>query len=237
MDIAKQKVVVIGGSSGIGLAVAQAVVAAGGQVAIAGRSSDKLKAAQSQIGEQVATYQLDIADEASVKSFFLEIGAFDALVVTAFLGITGSFLELETAQARQVFESKFWGQYYAAKYAAAQINVAGSITLFSGSAAHKPIANLSALAAANGAVEALARSLAVELSPIRVNVVSPGLVATPAYDGMSAEYRKDYFEQVANALPAKRIGQPEDIAQTVLYLMQNKFTTGSVVNINGGTFL
>ncbi|NET74184.1 MAG: SDR family oxidoreductase [Sphaerospermopsis sp. SIO1G2] len=237
MDLSNQKIVIIGGSSGMGLATAKAVVKSGGNVIIASRSSAKLQAAEEEIGERVSTYSLDITKETEVQQLFTTIGTFDALVTTAAEGSMGAFLELEITQARQLLKSKFWGQYYAAKYGAAKLNPSGSITFFSGYAAQKPVANLSAMAAANGAIEALARSLAVELSPIRVNVVSPGLVATPVYAGMPAEQRQNYFNYVANSLPTKQIGTPEDIAETVLYLINNKFTTGSVIDVDGGARL
>ncbi|MDZ7958779.1 MAG: SDR family oxidoreductase [Aulosira sp. DedQUE10] len=237
MDLSNHKIVIIGGSSGIGLATAKAIVTAGGNVVIASRSESKLNAAKADIGERVATYSLDITNEQEVQKFFATVGSFDALVITISVGFMGAFLELESTLSRQIFDNKFWGQYYAAKYGAAQLTPSGSITFFSGYAAQKPVPNLSAMAAANGAVEALARSLAVELSPIRVNVVSPGLVDTPIYEGMPAEQRQNYFNYVANSLPVKRIGQPEDIAETVLYLIKNKFTTGAVFDVDGGARL
>lgn len=237
LNLENKKVVILGGSAGVGLAVAKAVAASGGKAAITGRSESKLNQAKAEIGGEVETYSMDVTDEKSVKNLFENIEPFDALVVTASQTISGPFLELDTAQARQVMENKFWGQYYAAKYGAGKLKEGGSITLFSGSIVEKPIANLSAFAAANGAVEALARSLAVELGPIRVNVISPGLIASSAYDGMPAEQRENYFNSVANALPVKRIAQPEDIAETVLYLIQNKFTTGAVINVDGGVRL
>jgi len=236
-SLENKKVVIIGGSSGIGLATAKAVVAAGGNVIIASRSESKLNKAKAEIGVGVEAYSLDVASEERVKSFFEKVGNFDALVITAVAAVMGPFLEIESDLARQAFEIKFWGEYYAAKHGAVKLNTGGSITFFSGVASQKPVANLSALAAANGAVEALARSLAVELKPIRVNVVSPGLVATPAYDGMPEAQRQDYFDSVAASLPVKRVAQPEDIAQAVLYLIQNKYTTGTVIDVNGGAFL
>lgn len=236
-SLENKKIVVIGGSSGMGLAVAKAVAAEGAKLIVASRSESKLDRAKAEIGGQTEAYQLDISSEEAVKNFFDKVGDFDALVITAFMALSGAFMEVEPAKARQVFENKFWGSYYTAKYGAAKLNKNGSIVFFSGSAAEKPIAGISAIAAANGAIESLARSLAVELGTIRVNVVSPGLVATPTYSGMPEEQRKNYFNSVANALPVKRIGQPEDIAQAVLYLLKNGFTTGATINIDGGVRL
>ncbi|MBD2164582.1 SDR family oxidoreductase [Calothrix membranacea FACHB-236] len=237
MDLSNQKIVIIGGSSGIGLASAKAIVAAGGNVVIASRSEAKLNAAQAEIGERVVTHSVDITNEQEVQKLFSTVGSFDGLVITISVEAMGAFLELDSKVARQIFENKFWGHYYAAKYGAAQLKPSGSITFFSGYASQKPVPNLSIMAAVNGALEALARSLAVELSPIRVNVVSPGLVDTPIYQGMPTEQRQNYFNYVANSLPVKRIAQPEDIAETVLYLIKNKFTTGAVVDVDGGARL
>lgn len=101
-------------------------------------------------------------------------------------------------------------------------------------AAAKPVDGLSAYAAVNGAVESLCRSLAVELAPLRVNAVSPGIVDTPAYAGMSPTERKRMFDALAARLPARRIGRPEDVAAAVISLMKNGYVTGSVVHVDGG---
>lgn len=175
-----------------------------------------------------------MTQEQAVQAFFAETGELDHLVVTAATGVAGSFLELETPSFRQIFDSKFWGQYFAARYGAQRIREGGSITFFSGVAATKPVDGLSAYAAVNGAVEALCRSLAVELAPLRVNAVSPGIVDTPAYAGMSPAERKRMFDALAARLPARRIGRPEDAAAAVISLMKNGYVTGSVVHVDGG---
>ena len=193
MQLKEKKAVVIGGSSGIGLAIAKALVNSGAHVVIASRSSTKLDEAQRTIGVNTAAYQLDVTQEEKVQQFFEDIGFFDHLVCTAVIGINAPFLEMDTADARTVFKTKFWGQYYAARYGAPMIRPGGSITLFSGIASQKPVEGLTAIAAANGAIEALCRSLAVELGPIRVNTVSPAVIDTPQYDRMPDEKRKKYL--------------------------------------------
>jgi len=234
MSLNEKKVVVIGGSSGMGLAVAKMVAAEGAEVVIAGRSEEKLRRAADEIPQPVETHPLDVTLEHAVKGFFAEAGELDHLVVTAATGVTGAFLELDTPSFRQIFDSKFWGQYFAARYGAQRIREGGSITFFSGVAAVKPVAGLSAYAAVNGAIEALCRSLAVELAPLRVNAVSPGIVDTPAYAGMNAIERKKMFDSLAAQLPARRVGRPEDVARAVIALMKNGYTTGSVVCVDGG---
>lgn len=210
------------------------MVEAGARVIISSRSEENLQEAKKAIGGEVEAYSLDVTREEDLKRFFENVEAFDHLVFTAVKGANGLFLELDTATARRVFETKFWGQYYAAKYAAPKLKKAGSITLFSGVASQRPIKGLSAIAAVNGAIEALCRSLAVELGPIRVNAVSPAVVATPSYDRMPAEKRKDYLRSFASKLPVKRVGEPEDVAKAVLYLILNDYTTGTVLEVHGG---
>ena len=236
MSLKNKKIVIIGGSSGIGLATAKAASAKGANVVIASRSQEKLENASAEIGSNCIVFPLDFSLEESVKTFFDQCGQFDHLVTTAMIGAGGPFLEFETETARKVFDSKFWGQYYAAKYGAPQINPGGSITFFSGVASQKPNPGRGAIAAINGAIEGLCRTLAVELSPIRVNVISPGLIATPLYDKMPDDDRASFFNSMADKLPVKRVGAAEDVAQTVLYLMNNGFT-GSVFEVNGGAKL
>jgi NAD(P)-dependent dehydrogenase (short-subunit alcohol dehydrogenase family) len=146
----------------------------------------------------------------------------------------GRKLEIESSAVRSVFESKFWGQYYAARYGATGIRPGGSITMFAGVASVKPLPGLVAYAAVNGAVEGLCRTLAVELAPLRVNVISPGIVVTPAYAAMPEQEREAMFQLLADKLPVKRVGRPEDVARTVLYLMQNGYSTGTVNYVDGG---
>jgi NAD(P)-dependent dehydrogenase (short-subunit alcohol dehydrogenase family) len=232
-----QKVVIIGGSSGIGLATAKQAAAQGANVIIASRSADKLEQAKAELGSNAAAYTLDTTQEQQVKAFFETIGPFDHLVVSAAETSGGAFLETDTAKARQLFENKFWGQYYAAKYGAPNISPSGSITLFSGVVAYKAMIGSSMLGAVNAAVSNLGQTLALELAPIRVNIVSPGIIDTPSRSTMPEEARKDFYAAVANKLPVKRIGKAEDVAQSVLYLIQNSFVTGTVLHVEGGHIL
>lgn len=234
MPLTDKRVVIIGGSSGMGLASARAAAAAGAYVLIAGRSKEKLHRAMDEIEGEVEGHTLDVTREDEVRDFFAGIGALDHLVTAAASGVTGPFLGLESAAVRGVFDSKFWGQYFAARYGAPRIPAGGSITMFAGVASEKPLPGLVAYAAVNGAIEGLCRTLAVELAPIRVNVVSPGIVMTPAYAGMPEEERHTLFASLAEKLPVRRVGQPDDAAQTVLYLMRNGYTTGTVVCVDGG---
>jgi NAD(P)-dependent dehydrogenase (short-subunit alcohol dehydrogenase family) len=237
MSLKEKRVIVVGGTSGIGLATAKAFLDESAHVIIASRSASKLSEAKRTLGENVEAYELDFRSEDKVADFFKKVGNFDHLVITAGEGAMGLFSELPVANVKEAFDSKFWGQYLTARAAVPYLDNAGSITFTSGVYGVRPPKGASTLAAINSAIEGLVRGLSVDLSPIRVNVVSPGIVNTPVYSGIPEEQRKAMFTSVAQQLLAKRIAQPEDIAQSYVYLAKNVFTTGSVVLIDGGAHL
>ncbi|MFE4045991.1 SDR family oxidoreductase [Priestia megaterium] len=232
-----KKIVIIGGSSGIGFESAKQVIAQGAEVIIASRSKNKLQNAKEQLGARATAFTLDTTQEQQVQSFFEKVGQFDHLVVSAAETSSGSFLDTNTTQARQLFENKFWGQYYAAKYGAPKVLPHGSIILFSGVVAYKSMVGSSMLGAVNAAVSNLAQTLALELAPIRVNIISPGIIDTPSRNKMPEEIRNHFYATMGNKLPVKRIGRAEDVAQSVLYLLQNSFVTGTVLHVEGGHIL
>lgn len=232
-----KKIVIIGGSSGIGFESAKQVIAQGAEVIIASRSKNKLQNAKEQLGARATAFTLDTTQEQQVQSFFEKVGQFDHLVVSAAETSSGSFLDTNTTQSRQLFENKFWGQYYAAKYGAPKVLPHGSITLFSGVVAYKSMVGSSMLGAVNAAVSNLGQTLALELAPIRVNIISPGIIDTPSRSKMPEEIRNHFYATVGNKLPVKRIGRAEDVAQSVLYLLQNSFVTGTVLHVEGGHIL
>jgi NAD(P)-dependent dehydrogenase (short-subunit alcohol dehydrogenase family) len=235
MSLENKKVVIIGGTSGMGLATAKAAIATGASVTIASRSKEKLETAQKEIGGHVEAQPIDLMQENSIRDFFQTVGSIDHLVVSGSSTKSSSFRDLATEDAKTSMTSKFWGPYLAAKYA--QINSNGSIVLFSGILSRKPSSGMAVLSAINAAVEGLGRALAVELAPIRVNVISPGLVATSAYEKMPEDQREAMFQNTANRLPVGRIGNPEEIAATVLHLMENGYITGAVIDIDGGALV
>ncbi|MGP8051484.1 MAG: SDR family oxidoreductase [Desulfobaccales bacterium] len=237
MTLKDQRIVIIGGSSGIGLATAKAAAALGAQVVIGGRSSEKLERARQEIGGQVTGLAVDVGEEAQIQTFFAEVGKFDHLTTPGSTLRGGPFLTLDSASARADFQSKFWGQYLAAKYGAPGLRPGGSMVLFSGMWSQRPPAGVATVAAINGAIESLARALAVELAPIRVNAVSPGLVDTPIFAALDPARREERFRAFSEAAPVKRVGRPEDVAEAVLYLMGNSFTTGSTLYVDGGYLL
>jgi NAD(P)-dependent dehydrogenase (short-subunit alcohol dehydrogenase family) len=229
-----KKVVIIGGSSGIGLATAKGAVALGAEVIIAARTAERLERARQEIGHSVETSVLDMSQEDQVQSFFEQVGPFDHLTTPGGVTSGGGILSIETAVAQQSFANKFWGQYFAAKYGAPYIRPGGSIVLISGQLSQRPSAGAVIIASVNSAVEGLGRALAVELAPIRVNICSPGLIDTPRHEAQGRQKAEEFFASYAQNLPLKRVGQPEDVAETILYLMNNKFTTGSTLFVDGG---
>ncbi len=235
MPLKDQRLVIIGGSSGMGLATAKAAAHRGAQVVIAGRSADKLEKARKEIGPRVTeALPLDVRDETAVRAFFDRVGPFDHLTTPGSSVQGGPFLTRELVAARADFDSKFWGQYQAAKYGAPHIRPGGSIVFFAGIYSQRPPASASIYAAINSGIEGLARALAVELAPIRVNAVSPGLIDTPIYGGMAPAQKEEIFLAYGDAAPVHRVGRPEEVAETVLYLMVNTFTTGSTLYVDGG---
>ena len=237
MTLANKTVVVIGGSSGIGLATAKAAANEGARVVVTGRSLDKLKAAEAEIGHGVRAVSLDSNDEAGTRKLFQELGHVDHLYVSAATVTFGAWLKSEVSALHPSMDTRFWGSLYAARYASAKMPSDGSITFTSGTSAWRPLAGGSVGSASCGAIEAFGRSLAVELSPIRVNTIQPGLIDTPLIDSALGERATMIKEAEAKRLPVKRIGRGEDIAEAVLFLMKNGFTTGITLTVDGGRTL
>jgi NAD(P)-dependent dehydrogenase (short-subunit alcohol dehydrogenase family) len=223
------KAIVVGGSSGMGKAAAKHFVDLGGEVLICSRSEDKLNKAALFIGGPpgaVTTRCLDNTNEAAVKAFFesLPTNTYNALIVTA-LGraVHGPFLSLDTSQAKELFEGKLWGPWYCAKYGAPVLTEGGGIVFVSGVLNRRPGANCSPLGAANGAVEALTRSLALELGPrLRVNCLSPGFVDTERFDHLAPDRRAAMLEATADSLPLKCVGEPAVIGEALYFLATNR---------------
>jgi NAD(P)-dependent dehydrogenase (short-subunit alcohol dehydrogenase family) len=223
---------VFGGSSGIGFATAAQAVEAGADVTIASRSQTKLDAALARLGKKARAVALDTGDQAAVERFFADETLWDHVVVSAAQTPSGPVRTLSLADAKTAMESKFWGAYRVAR--AAKIKDGGSLTFVSGFLSVRPSATSVLQGAINAALEALARGLALELAPVRVNTVSPGLIATPLWSGMAEDKREAMFTGAAQRLPARRVGQPEDIANAVMFLATTPFSTGSTVRVDGG---
>jgi len=234
--LAQKRVVVIGGTSGIGFAVARGAQADGASVVVGSSSVAKVAAAKERLPEAEG-FAIDVTDEASVAAFFEQVGAFDHLVFTAgdwasFGG--GPIAKLDVGNAASAFAVRFWGAATAVKHAARLIREGGSITLTDGMIAHRPRRGAAISSAMAGAVEHLTRALAVELSPIRVNCVCPGLIRTEVWNAIPEEQREERWRKMTERLLVKRIGTPEEVAEAYLYLMRGGYTTAQVLRVDAG---
>ncbi|MBN3785321.1 SDR family oxidoreductase [Burkholderia sp. Ac-20353] len=227
-------VVVFGGSSGIGLAAAAAAKARGAAITLVGRTRAKLEAAAREIGG-AGTAVADITDGASVEAVFRAMTRVDHLVVTAGSFVAGTLADSEPERLLAAVHERIAGAIHAIRAALPLMPPTASIVVTSGQLADRPSAHgTSVLAAAVRGVEALAQSLALELKPIRVNVVSPGLVETPLFDGFDPDVRAALFAQAAATLPGGRAGRADEIGDAIAFLLGNDYVNAEVLHVDGG---
>lgn len=236
-EIANSRILIVGGSSGMGLALARRTLAIGAEVIIVGRNEDKLKRTGAELqSAALSTVAADITQEGQVADLFERVGRLDHIVSTA-ADIEGAYEllpSLDLRAAQKVVESKFYGPLLLAKYGVPVLSPTGSITFTSGIAAYRPAARGSVVAAVNAGLEGLVRALAVEVAPIRVNAVSPGWVDTPIWTFVAGDKKDETLSAMAKRLLVGRVGQPEDIADAISFLMGNAFTTGTILHVEGG---
>ena len=230
MLLAGKKVVVVGGSSGIGLSTAEMAKREGAEIIIASRNAERLDKAAGKLN--ATAIPADVTSDDSVAELFKRCGPVDHVVVTAAQLRTGPFRTVKMEDVRATMEGKFWGAWRIAR--AAEIRDGGSITIVSGFLSLRPRPNSAIVSAANGALESLTRALALELAPVRVNCVSPGIIDTPIRAAMPEAARKDMLDKIAAGLPVKRVGQAGDIAMQIHAFIANPFATGAIVYIDGG---
>jgi NAD(P)-dependent dehydrogenase (short-subunit alcohol dehydrogenase family) len=233
-----KRVVILGGSSGIGLAVAEQAASQGAKIVIASSSAERVRMAVEPFGEDAQGQTVDLSDEQAVETLFTKLGAFDHLVFTA--GDSLHLHDLATTdlkEARRAFELRYWAALAAVKYGSRNIRKGGSIVLTTGVAGQRPHKGWVVAASVCGTIEALTRALALELAPIRVNAVSPGVVRTNLWENLTAAEREHLYESVGTSLPVGRVGEPHDIAKAYLFLMQEEFSTGQTIVVDGGTVL
>ena len=227
--------VIIGGTSGIGLASARRLADLGLKVTIAGRDQRRLAAAREALSGKADALPLDAADRAQVGDFFQTVGAFDHLVLALGSGRGfGPFATLDLGEVRRGFEEKVWPHLNCAQAALPTIRKDGSITFISAVSAEMAAPGTAGLAAANGALTVVTPILAAELKPLRVNAVTPGVVDTPWWDFVDAEQRRAVFADYAGKSPVGRVGKPDDIAGAIAFLIANSFVTGHVLTCDGG---
>ena len=227
-----KSVVVIGRGSGIARAVALLAQSEGARVIVAGRDRAKLAGAYS--GSGIAAEVVDITDDDSIAALADQVGAVDHVVSTASARARGKLADLQRNSLRQSFDTKVIGPTMLAKCFAPQINPGGSFVLFSGVHAFKHNVGYLGVGITNGAVDFLTRWLAVELAPIRVNAISPGVIDTGAWEALGEDGKRDYFKHIAAGNPGRRIGTVDDVASGVLFAMINTFVTGMTLKIDGG---
>ncbi|OKO46651.1 SDR family oxidoreductase [Pseudomonas sp. BTN1] len=231
-SLSGKTIIVIGGSSGIGAAVAQAALARGAHVIVAGRRL----APGSDSG--LRNEPVDVTDSASLKQLFETVGRFDHLVYTSGPSVRAKpLIETDLDEARDNFDVKLWGALRAIQHALPFLHEQGSITLTSGQLGRKLAAGQFIKTGINAATEALGKQLAKELAPRRVNVISPGVIDTPAYAELGQEQRLAMFAKAGQGLPVGRVGQAEEVAAGYVLAMENGFMTGAVVDIDGGGLL
>ena len=233
-----KRVVILGGTSGIGLATAKAAQGQGAAVVVASSRSQRVESALAALQGKAEGEVVDLADESQVRGLFERLGAFDHLVYSAGETLYLEALhEMQIDQARGFVNLRFWGAFTAAKYGGPHIRPGGSITLTNGAAGLRPHKGWTVVASVCGAMEALTRALAVELAPIRVNAVCPGVVMTELWGGMAQPDRAAMYRDIGQKLLVGRVGEADDLAAAYLYLMQEGYSTGQVIVVDGGAVL
>jgi NAD(P)-dependent dehydrogenase (short-subunit alcohol dehydrogenase family) len=237
-SLRNKRILVLGGSSGIGLAVAQQAAAQGAQIVVASSNPDRVQEAVQTVGAATEGRTVDLFKESSIQDLFAEFGDFDHLVFTA--GDTlqlGEIAATNLDQARRAFDLRYWAALAAVKYGSPHLRRGGSIVLTTGVAGRRPHRGWALGASVTSAVEGLTRALAVELAPLRVNAVSPGMVRTGLWKNMTEQERDAMYQNVGKNLLVGRVGEVEDIAHAYLYLMRESYSTGQVIVVDGGATL
>ncbi len=232
MALEGSKVVIVGGNSGIGLGAAEAIVERGADVILVGRSVDKLHRA----AQHVSTISADVTVEADVQRMFSQVGSFEHLVVTRGAPPPGAPIEsTDLRTVRAFIDVMLVSAFSLAKHARGKLRPGGSITFTSGISKDRPsIPGGAVVAAVAGSFGYMARALALELAPTRVNVISPGWVDTPMWDEIAGNAKQEIWAQMASRLPARRIGTVADIAKAYVFVLESEFTTGTVLEVDGG---
>ena len=235
MTLEKKRIVILGGSSGIGLAVAKAASREGAELVIASSRKTNIDRALAELPQSAQGRAIDLSDEARIRNLFEVIGPFDHLVYTAGENLKlGALKSTNIDEARHFWTLRYWGAFAAVKYGAPNIRSGGSIVLTSGLAGQRPHAGWTVASSICGAMEGLTRALAVELAPLRVNAVCPGVVRTPLWDSMSEADRTALYQQMNEKLLVGHVGESEEVAEAYLYLMRQTYGTGQTIVVDGG---
>ncbi|MDQ1181889.1 SDR family oxidoreductase [Rhodococcus sp. SORGH_AS_0301] len=227
------RILLVGGSSGIARRIAEDALAAGAEVFLGSRRPEALADTVAELGSGASAMHLDLDDESSIAAAVTTLGPLDHVVSLAANHANGPVTALDRAAVEGAFAAKVVGPILLAKHFAPTLRDGGSFVFFSGVAAWKPAPGLAVMATTNGAVAFLAEALAVELAPLRVNAVSPGIVDSGAWDGMG-DGKQAMFDATAAKNPARRVGRPDDVSAAVLLALTNGFVTGTTLHVDGG---
>ena len=238
MDLKGAHVVLLGGTSGIGFATAAAAAGRGAEVTIVSSKPASVERALAALPDTARGQAVDLGDPARIQALFEGLGEFDHLVYTA--GEPLSFMpvaEFDAVKARAFFGLRYFSALAAVHSAAPHIRAGGSITLTTGTASQRPGPGWAVAASICGAVEAMTRALAVELAPIRINAVRPGVTRSPIWSGLPKSDREQMYRDVGAALPVGRVGEVEDVAEGYLSLITQPFATGTILTLDGGALV
>lgn len=226
-----KRIVIVGGSSGIGLNLSGHLLNQDNEIVVGSRSLEKLSEAKKIMNDKITIFQLDASDENSVIEFFDKVGKFDHLVVTIKPEhLTCEFEKSNVLSARKAFDSKFWGQYNLVRYCLKNISSKGSIVLTSGIASKRSYKGFSGTAAINGAVESFVKSVSGEIYPVRINAISPGFIERHSRDSS----RYESIIKLGATLPLERLGTQDEVSQAYIFLLENTYSTGTTLVVDGG---
>lgn len=237
MQIQGRKAIVLGGTSGIGLEAARQLVEAGATVVAASRSDSNLETAAKVLGPNALIRRVDVLDRDQLTELFAEHAPFDILVCSATGGprAVGPFLDMDLDGFQGSF-AKLWGYTNAVRLGGPLMSADGTIVLISGYPARRPSPGASAISTVGNAVEGFVRAIATEIAPRRINVVSPGAIATPMMS-LEPEVRDAFLQNATKSFPIPRPGLPEEVAHAVLFLIENEYVTGTTIDVEGGALL
>ncbi|MER9486503.1 SDR family oxidoreductase [Mesorhizobium sp. M0563] len=237
-SLSNQRVVIVGGTSGMGMGAARAACQAGADVIALGRRPSARMVAEQRVHGSITFQSLDMTDDTAVEQMFETLGTLDHLLITATPPSPGGpFLSQTMANAQAVLHGKLLGSWSCARHAAPRMPKGGSITFTTGGLVTKPRMGASMMMVAFAGLEALTRALALELGPIRVNTIRPGVIDSEMWAGMPQAKRAAFFAPVRQRFPAGRVGKIDDIGKAALFLMANDFVTGAVIEVSGGETL
>jgi NAD(P)-dependent dehydrogenase (short-subunit alcohol dehydrogenase family) len=234
-NLQNKRIVIVGGTSGIGLTTASMLAAQGAEVIISGRDQNKLQHAIKESSASPLSQAVNAAERNQLDTFFKSIGNFDHLIITVSGGKgAGAFKDLNLDDLHDGFEEKFWPQLHTLQSALPYLSTTGSATLITAVSATSGKPGFSGLAAINGAIELMIPVWAKELQPLRINAISPGVIDTAWWNSFPADVKNSLFEQFAAATPVGRNGKTEDIAKSIRFMIEQEFITGRILQVDGG---